>query len=94
MFLNTGLYSHTIHTNVYDGDYRMSNVKKYQVWSRSKNAEEIAEMKEFGIADAGTFKLAHEGKLTLTRAIILACRLQKSGLETKTINLNIEELEA
>ena len=24
MFLNTGLYSCTIHTNVYDGDYRMS----------------------------------------------------------------------
>ena len=23
MFLNTGLYSRTIHTNVYDGDYRM-----------------------------------------------------------------------
>ena len=24
MFLNTGLYSRTIHTNVYGGDYRMS----------------------------------------------------------------------
>jgi hypothetical protein len=72
----------------------MSNIKKYQVWSRSKNAEEIAEMKEFGITDVGAFKLAHEGKLTLTRAITLSCRLQKSGFETKTINLNIEEMEA
>ncbi len=65
------------------------NVKKYQVWSRVKCAEERAEMKEFGITDADEWTLAHEGKLTANKADDLALRLERIGHETKTINLNL-----
>ena len=65
------------------------NVKKHQVWSRVKCAEERAEMKEFGITDADEWTLAHEGKLTANKASDLRLRLERIGHETKTINLNL-----
>ena len=65
------------------------NVKKYQVFSKVKCAQERAEMKEFGITDADEFTLAHEGKLTANRAADLVLRLELIGHVTKTINLNL-----
>jgi hypothetical protein len=65
------------------------NVKKYQVLSRVKCAEERAEMKEFGITDADEWTLAHEGKLTANKAADLVLRLERIGHDTKTINLNL-----
>ena len=65
------------------------NVKKYQVLSRVKCAEERAEMKEFGITDADEWTLAHEGKLTENKAADLVLRLKRIGHDTKTINLNL-----
>ena len=65
------------------------NVKKYQVLSRVKCAEERAEMKEFGITDADEWTVAHEGKLTANKAADLRLRLERIGHATKTINLNL-----
>ena len=65
------------------------NVKKYQVLSRVKCAEERAEMKEFGITDVDEWTLAHEGKLTANKASDLRLRLERIGHDTKTINVNL-----
>ena len=65
------------------------NVKKSQVLSRVKCAEEREEMKEFGITDADEWTPAHEGKLTTKKAIELILILERIGHETKTINLNL-----
>ena len=65
------------------------NVKKYQVLSRVKCAEERTEMKEFGITDADEWTLAHEGKLTANKAADLVLRLERIGHEYKMINLNL-----
>lgn len=65
------------------------NVKKYQVLSRVKCAEERAEMKEFGITDADEWTTAHEGKLTASKATDLVLRLERIGHEYKMINLNL-----
>lgn len=65
------------------------NVKKYQVWSRVKCAQERKEMKELGITDSDEFTLAHEGKLTANKADALVLRLERIGHETDTINLNL-----
>jgi hypothetical protein len=65
------------------------NVKKYQIWSRIKCAEERKEMKEFGIMDAGEWTLAHEGRLTKNKADALVLRLERIGHETKTINTKL-----
>ena len=67
------------------------NVKKYQVLSRLKCAEEREEMKEFGITDADEWTLAHEGKLTASKAADLRLRLERIGHATKTINLNLNK---
>ena len=65
------------------------NVKKYEVWSRVKCAEERAEMKKFGVTDADEWRLATPVKLTTKKADELILLLERAGHEYKIINVNL-----
>jgi hypothetical protein len=61
------------------------NVKKYEVWSRVKCAEEREEMKKFGVTDADEWKLAHPCKLTANETTDLRLILERVGHEIQLI---------
>lgn len=65
------------------------NVKKWEIWSRVKCAEEREEMKKFGVTDADEWKLATPVKLTTKKADELILILERVGHEYKMINVNL-----
>ena len=71
------------------GHGHQGNVKKWEIWSRVKCAEERAEMKEFGVTDADEWKLATPCKLTTKKADELILILERVGHEYKMINVNL-----